>query len=225
MPRPNACWPSPTATPDLSPSWHPGSPGSALLADRQAQIPDLPGTATIASGETAGGPCLRVSRDRDTRRVWERRFLSCIGDPGSRPAAGCASEHLGEPAFRQRVAGLHAEPVRGHRRLIASAGPKRLIVTLSAGGDGRLPGALTRGPPRRAWRAALAPSGTLAVGGWGRDSTPRGTAGRTSAEVRCRRPAVCRPACADEPDQKFVRAHQADRRPGRDDRPGGTVGP
>ena len=25
--------------------------------------------------------------------------LSCIGDPGSRPAAGCASEHLGEPAF------------------------------------------------------------------------------------------------------------------------------
>jgi integrase len=35
--------------------------------------------------------------------------LPGIGDPGSRPAAGCASEHLGESAFRQRVAGLHAE--------------------------------------------------------------------------------------------------------------------
>jgi hypothetical protein len=32
----------------------------------------------------------------------------CIGDSGSRPAAGCAPEHLGESAFRQRVAGLHA---------------------------------------------------------------------------------------------------------------------
>jgi len=156
---------------------------SALLAGRQAPIPDLPGTATIASGETAGGPCLRVSRDRDTRRVWERRFLSCLGDPGSRPAAGCAPEHLGEPAFRQRVAGLHAEPVRGHRRVIAGAGPGRVSVTLPAGGDERLPGALTRGPPRRAWRAALAPSGTLAVGGWGRDRTRRSTVGRISAQV------------------------------------------
>src|SRR5437016_2060938 len=27
-------------------------------------------------------------------------LLSCIGDSGPRPAAGCASEHLGEPAFR-----------------------------------------------------------------------------------------------------------------------------
>ena len=79
---------------------------SALLADRQAPIPDLPGAVKSRSGETADGPCLRVSRDRGTRRVWERRCLLCIGDSGSRPAAGCAPEHLGEPAFRQRVGGL-----------------------------------------------------------------------------------------------------------------------
>jgi len=135
---------------------------SALLADRQAQIPDLPGTATIASGETAGGPCLRVSRDRDTRRVWERRFLSCLGDPGPRPAARCAPEHLGEPAFRQRAAGLHAEPVRGHRRVIDSADLKRLIVTLPAGRD---PGGSAAGIAHRVWRVALVPSGALAVTG------------------------------------------------------------
>ena len=87
-------------------------------------------------------------RDWGARRVWERPFLSCIGDSGSRPAAGCASEHLGEPSFRQRVAGLHAEPVRGHRRVVASVGLKRLIVMLPAGGDGRVRGGLTRGLPR-----------------------------------------------------------------------------
>jgi hypothetical protein len=38
------------------------------------------------------------------------------------PSGGCASEHLGESAFRERIAGLHAEPVRGHRRGIVSAG-------------------------------------------------------------------------------------------------------
>jgi hypothetical protein len=46
------------------------------------------------------------------------------------------SEHLGEPAFRQRVAGLHAEQVGSYRRVIDSAGLRRLIVTLPAGGDG-----------------------------------------------------------------------------------------
>jgi hypothetical protein len=41
------------------------------------------------------------------------------------------------------------------------------------------------------------------------------------AEVFCRGPGCRRAAGADEPDQKFVRAHQADRRPGRDHRPTG----
>jgi hypothetical protein len=91
--------------------------------------------------------------------------LPGIGDPGPGPATGCAPEHLGEPAFRQRIAGLHAEPVRGHRRVIDSAGLNHLIVTPPAGGNRRRPGGLTRGPPRRARRAALAPRGALAVSG------------------------------------------------------------
>ena len=48
--------------------------------------------------------------------------MSCIGDSRSRPAAGCTSEHLGEPTFRKRIAGLHAEPVGGHRRYDGAAG-------------------------------------------------------------------------------------------------------
>ena len=108
-----------------------------------------PGTRSQShSGETPDRPCLRVSRDRGARRVWERRCLSCIGDSGPRPAAGCASEHLGEPAFRKRVAGLDAELVRGYRRVIDSAGLTRLIVTLPSGGARRRPGGLTCGPPR-----------------------------------------------------------------------------
>jgi len=58
-------------------------------------------------------------------------------------------EHLSELSLRQRVAGLHAEPVRSHRRVIDSPGLKPFIVTLPAGEDRRLPGGLTRGPARR----------------------------------------------------------------------------
>src|SRR5438067_3746975 len=104
---------------------------------------------TIAFRRDAGPSLLTVGRDRGARRVWERRCLSCIGDSGPRPAAGCAPEHLGEPAFRQRVAGLDAELVRGYRRVIDSAVLKHLIVTLPAGGRRRLPGGLTCGPPRQ----------------------------------------------------------------------------
>jgi len=89
---------------------------------------------------------VRLSRDRGARRVGAWRCLSAIGDSGPRPTPGCASEHLGEPAFRERVAGLHAEPIRGHRRVIDSVGLKHLIVTLPADGDAS---GLTRRPPRR----------------------------------------------------------------------------
>src|SRR6476620_333228 len=125
----------------------------AHLAGRQAPIPYLPGAVTIASEEGrrtvpayGDGPCLRVSRDWDARRVWGRRFLPGIGDSGSRTAAGCASEHLGEPAFRKRIAGLHTAPVRSYRRVIDSPGLKRLSVTLPAGRD---PDGPARGPARR----------------------------------------------------------------------------
>ena len=119
-------------------------------ADRQARVPDLPDAVRLHSGETGDRPRLRVSRGRGARRVWERRCLPCIGDPGSRPAAGCVPEHLGEPCVPTAGRRPHAAPVRGYRRVIAGAGPGRLIVTLPAGGDGRLPGGLTRGPPRQA---------------------------------------------------------------------------
>jgi hypothetical protein len=45
------------------------------------------------------------------------------------------------------------------------------------------------------------------------------------AEVLCGRPAFYRPGSADEPDQKFIRAHETDRRPGRDHRADRTVCP
>jgi len=38
-------------------------------------------------------------------------------------------------------------------------------------------------------------------------------------------PRSAAPQVPDEPDQELVRAHQADRRPGRDHRPDQTVGP
>ena len=73
------------------------------------------------------------------RRVRERRCLPGVGDPGSRPAAGYAREQPGELAFRRRVAGLHAEPVRGYRRVIDGAGLSYRIITLPAGGDAGRP--------------------------------------------------------------------------------------
>jgi hypothetical protein len=67
-------------------------------------IPDLLGTVTITSAETAGGPCLRVSRDRDAPAgpgaaipVVHRRFWlapsggMCVRTSGRAavPTAGC----------------------------------------------------------------------------------------------------------------------------------------
>ena len=119
-----------------------------------------PGRMTATPAKGANGLCLEPARHDVSRAgdkaiagvlgVGEWRCSSRIGDSGPRPAAGGAAEHLGQPAFRQRIPGLHAEPVRGHRRVIASAGIQHLIGMLPAGEDGRLPGGLTRGPPRRA---------------------------------------------------------------------------
>ena len=77
-----------------------------------------------------------------------------VGDPGSRPAAGCASEQLGELAFRQRVAGLYTQPVRGYRRVIDGAGLNCRILTVPGGGDCRPPGDPIRGLARLAGHPA-----------------------------------------------------------------------
>jgi len=92
----------------------------------------------------------RQAMARDARRFPDRWCLPGVSDSGSRPAAGGAPGHLSQPAFRQRIAGLHAERIRSHRRVIDGAGFGSLIITLLAGGDSRQPGGLARGPPRRA---------------------------------------------------------------------------
>ena len=144
-------------------------------------------------------------RGRSPRcREGVRSSLPGVGDPGSRPTAGCASEQPGELAFRQRVAGLRAEPVRGYRRIIDGAGLGYRIITLLAGGDGRPPGDRIRGLARLAGRPALAPAVLLAVNGRGRGRTRHGPAERTFTRVLCRRPGSGSPGDADEPDQELI---------------------
>ena len=75
------------------------------------------------------------------------------------------------------------------------------------------------------WRAALAPAEEPGASGCGRGRTRRSTAGHGTAEVPARRPVFRRPGLADEPDQELIRAHETDRRPGRDHCPDQAVGP
>src|SRR5580693_2315132 len=125
------------------------------------------------------------------------------------------SEYLGQLAFGQRIAGLGAQPACGYRGVIDGASLTYHLVTLPAGGGGWRPGDLSRGLPYRGWCVALAPAAELGAGG----------CGRGVAEVPGRRPGFCRPRRADEPDQQLIRADETDRRPGRDHRPDGSVGP
>ena len=149
--------------------------------------------------------------------------MPCLGDPGACPAAGGSPEHLGELAFGERVAGFDGEPVRGHRCAIVGRGFLRPITTLRAGRIGQLPGWLTRRPPTPSGRIVVAPAVLLAAsdGGWG--GTRPGAASRTLAAMLRRWLVFQRPAGADEPDQEFIRAYEADCWPGRDHRSGGTV--
>ena len=128
-----------------------------------------------------------------------------VGDSGARPAAGCASEHLGQLAFGERVAGLSAPPVRGHRGVIDRVGLRYRLVTLPTGGDGRRPGDPCRRLPCLVWCVALAPATELGAGGFGRGRTRRSAAGRGVAEVPGPRPVFYCPGRADEPDQELVR--------------------
>jgi hypothetical protein len=81
-----------------------------------------------------------------------------LGDPGARPAAGCTPEHLGELSLRQRVAGLHAEPVRGHRRVVDGTSFRDRIGALPVGVTSRLSPDRTRRLSRLAGRVAPAPA-------------------------------------------------------------------
>ena len=147
-----------------------------------------------------------LGADGDCRIPGEpcRRYSPCFGDSGARPAAGGASEHLGQLAFRERIAGLGAQPVRGHRGVIDGVGFRYRLVRLPAGGDGRRPGDLSRRLPCLVWCVALAPAGELGAGGCGLSRTRCSAAGRGFAEVPGRRPVFCCPGRADEPDQELI---------------------
>ena len=93
--------------------------------------------------------------------------MPCVGDPGTRPAAGGASEHLGELAFGERIAGLRAEPVRGHRCDIIGIGSGNLVTILHPGKSGRRPGRLTRRPPALSGSIVVVLAVLLAVNGFG----------------------------------------------------------
>ncbi len=117
---------------------------------------------------------------------------------------------------------MRAEPVRGHRSEIISIGFRRAVTMLLAGRGGRLPSRLTRRPPALIGRGAVAPAVLLAVDGWSR-GTHLSAARGISAAVRCRWLVFRRPGGADESDQEFIGAREADRWPGRDHRSDGTV--
>jgi hypothetical protein len=62
------------------------------------------------------------------------------------PSGGRYTEHLGELAFGERIAGFHTEPVRGHRCVIAGSGFEPSVTMSHPGRGGRLPGMLTVWP-------------------------------------------------------------------------------
>ena len=87
-----------------------------------------------------------------------RTYLPRLGDPGTRPSAGCTPEHRCELSFRQWIAGPHAEPVRGHRRVIDGTSFRYRIVALPIGVTSRLSPDRPSRLPRLVRRVAPAPA-------------------------------------------------------------------
>jgi hypothetical protein len=95
-------------------------------------------------------------------------IICAPGDPGTCPAAGGASGHLGELALGERMVGFHAEPVRGRCCVITGTGFGSLAAVLRAGEDGRVPGRLALGPPALIGWVAVAAAVVPAAAGCGR---------------------------------------------------------
>jgi phage-related minor tail protein len=93
-------------------------------------------------------------------------LLPCFGNPGSCPAAGGAPEHMGKLAFRERIASLHTEPVRGHRCTIIGLGSENPVAMLPAD-RGLLPGRMTLRSQALRVRIAVAVAVLPAAGGAG----------------------------------------------------------
>lgn len=130
--------------------------------------------------------------------------IAAFGDPGTSPAAGGASEHLGELAFGERIAGFYAEPVCSHRCVIVSVGFVASVTMPYVGSSGRLPRMLTLRWPTPRGRITFASAVLAAVqgGDWG--GVHHNAARRIFAAMVCRWVASQRRGSADEPDQEFV---------------------
>src|SRR5207302_1983005 len=95
-------------------------------------------------------------------------------------------------AFGERIASLHAEPVRGHRRAIIGTGSGNPVTMLRVDRD-------TRRPPTLSGQIAVARAVLLAVNGCSWGGTRLTAARRIFAEVPCRWHGCRRPGDADEP--------------------------
>src|ERR1700733_10149598 len=145
-------------------------------------------------------------------RLWRTPRLR---DPGTRPAAGGPSEHAGKLALRERTTSLNAQPVSSHRPIVDGICLGHLVILLRVRGGTRVRGWL----PPRSWRLtqclalALAALSFASRGGW--KGAHEGAAGHAVPIGLCRWSLLERPGSADQPDQEFIRSHEADRRPGR----------
>lgn len=102
---------------------------------------------------------------------------------------------------------MRAEPVRGDRCEITGIGFMRVVTMLRADKRGWLP----RRPPVLSGRIAVGPVVLLGVNSYGCGGMRRGSVPRVFAAL-LRRWLVFRcPGGADEPDQEFIRADDADR--------------
>jgi hypothetical protein len=128
-------------------------PAGAIVGSYTSQV-SVPLIAFAWSGGLATTGTLVPSKLSPTRaHLTCSRSLStnysALCDDWLAPSGGRCVRTSGRADVLTAGCGLHAEPVRGHRRVIGSAGLQHFTVILPDGGDGRVPGVLTRGPARR----------------------------------------------------------------------------
>ena len=89
---------------------------------------------------------------------------------------------MGKLAFRERIASLHTEPIRGHRCTIIGLGSENPVAMLPAD-RGLLPGRMTLRSQALRVRIAVAVAVLPAAGGSGWDGTRRSAARRIVAAM------------------------------------------
>jgi hypothetical protein len=101
-------------------------------------------------------------------RLWEpighfpagfrTQYSAALGDPGPCPAAGGPAEHLGQLAFRERVASLDAQAVSGHRLAVKGLYLGYRLVVVLACCSARAPAWPSYGPLGLMWFLARIPA-------------------------------------------------------------------